>query len=384
MQSVDMKLSDIKPYDRNPRYNDEAVSAIAKSISEFGFLNPIVVDKDNVIICGHTRYKAAQQLGLVTVPVVVADWLSEDQVKAYRIADNKTSELATWNYEQLIAEIRDLEDASYDLSNLGFADDVLNDILARDEDDFLVMGETAPDAVPEMPEDVDPLSRRGEMYELGDHRLFCGSPLDLKHSSVMFEGGDAALYLARIRQWSEEVGETLDIAARHLFGSFYVMTANDDDMMNTRLMCDSCGLTFHESLLWLKSSFVQSQYQYQIQHEQVIYGWKEGNGHKWYSDRKQTNLLEYNNAPSGGVPVAMMIYLIRNSSASGEIVLNTFSETGSAVIACEQTRRKCRCFVETPQAADLVRRRWAEFVSGEGCDWSKITPILGKKTKGQS
>lgn len=380
MQSVDMKLSDIKPYDRNPRYNDAAVDAIAKSITEFGFLNPIVVDKDNVIICGHTRFKAAQQLGLLSVPVVVADWLSEDQVKAYRIADNKTSELATWNYEQLISEIRDLENASYDLSNLGFSEDVLSDILSHDEDDFLVMGETAPDALPVMP-DGEPVSKRGEMYELGDHRLFCGSPLDLKHACVMFDGGDAALYLARVKNWSEDIGETLDIAAQHLFGSFYVMT-NDENMMNVRMMCDSCGLTFHESLLWLKSNFTMSNYQYQIQHEGVIYGWKEGNGHKWYSDRKQSNLLEYNNAPSGDVPVAMLIYLIRNSSASGEIVLNTFSETGSTVIACEQTRRKCRCFVERPETADLIRRRWAEFVSGEGCDWTKITPVLGKKTKG--
>ena len=373
MQSVDMKLSDIKPYDRNPRYNDAAVDAIAKSITEFGFLNPIVVDKDNVIICGHTRFKAAQQLGLLSVPVVVADWLSEDQVNAYRIADNKTSELATWNYEQLISEIRDLENAS-------FSEDVLSDILSHDEDDFLVMGETAPDALPVMP-DGEPVSKRGEMYELGDHRLFCGSPLDLKHACVMFDGGDAALYLARVKNWSEDIGETLDIAAQHLFGSFYVMT-NDENMMNVRMMCDSCGLTFHESLLWLKSNFTMSNYQYQIQHEGVIYGWKEGNGHKWYSDRKQSNLLEYNNAPSGDVPVAMLIYLIRNSSASGEIVLNTFSETGSTVIACEQTRRKCRCFVERPEIADLIRCRWAEFVSGEGCDWTKITPVLGKKTKG--
>jgi len=182
-----------------------------------------------------------------------------------------------------------------------------------------------------------------------------------------------------VLNWSEEVGETLTFASQHLLGAFYVMT-DDSDLMNVRMCCDSCGLTFHESLLWLKSNYRMSEYQYQIQHEPCIYGWKEGCGHKWYSDRKQSNLLEYNNAPSGEAPVAMLVYLIRNSSASGEIVLNTFSRTGSVVIACEQTRRKCRCFVETPEVADLVRKRWAEFVSGVGCNWKNITPVIGKKS----
>jgi len=378
MQSIDLKLSEIIPYDRNPRFNDDAVDAIAKSIAEFGFLNPIVVDSNYVIICGHTRFKAAQKLGLVTVPVIVADNLSEDQVKAYRIADNKTSELATWDYGQLVQEIRDLEEQNYDLSNLGFSDDVLNDILSHDEEDFLVSGETPPDALPEM-DGEEPVSKIGEVYELGDHLLFCGDVNRARQSSVMFNSGDASLYLARVLNWSEEVGETLTFASQHLLGAFYVMT-DDSDLMNVRMCCDSCGLTFHESLLWLKSNYRMSEYQYQIQHEPCIYGWKEGCGHKWYSDRKQSNLLEYNNAPSGEAPVAMLVYLIRNSSASGEIVLNTFSRTGSVVIACEQTRRKCRCFVETPEVADLVRKRWAEFVSGVGCNWKNITPVIGKKS----
>ena len=378
MQSIDLKLSEIVPYDRNPRFNDDAVDAIAKSIAEFGFLNPIVVDSNYVIICGHTRFKAAQKLGLVTVPVIVADNLSEDQVKAYRIADNKTSELATWDYGQLVQEIRDLEEQNYDLSNLGFSDDVLNDILSHDEEDFLVSGETPPDALPEM-DGEEPVSKVGEVYELGDHLLFCGDVNRARQSGVMFNSGDASLYLARVLNWSEEVGETLTFASQHLLGAFYVMT-DDSDLMNVRMCCDSCGLTFHESLLWLKSNYRMSEYQYQIQHEPCIYGWKEGCGHKWYSDRKQSNLLEYNNAPSGEAPVAMLVYLIRNSSASGEIVLNTFSRTGSVVIACEQTRRKCRCFVETPEVADLVRKRWAEFVSGVGCNWKNITPVIGKKS----
>ena len=380
MQSIDLKLSEIIPYERNPRFNDDAVDAIAKSIAEFGFLNPIVVDSNHVIICGHTRFKAAQKLGLVSVPVIVADSLSEDQVKAYRIADNKTSELATWDYGQLVSEIRDLEEQNYDLSNLGFSEDVLNDILSHNEEDFLVMGETAPDALPELDMSCEPISKHGEVYELGDHLLFCGDLNRAKQTSVMFGSGDASLYLARVLNWSESVGDTLTFASQHLQGAFYVMS-DDKDLMNVRMCCDSCGLTFHESLLWLKSNFRLSEYQYQIQHEPIIYGWKEGCGHKWYSDRKQCNLLEYNNAPSGEVPVAMLIYLIRNSSASGEIVLNTFSNTGSAVIACEQTRRKCRCFVETARAADMVRRRWAEFVSGVGCNWKNITPVIGKKSK---
>ncbi len=162
------KLADIRPYDKNPRLNDNAVAAVAASIREFGFRQPIVVDTDGVIICGHTRYKAAVQLGLEKVPVHTAKDLTPEQIKAYRIADNKTGELAEWNYDLLPIELGELQSCNYDLGLLGFdAED-----LAKLLDPGVNEGLTDPDEVPEPPD--EPVTQPGDLWILGDHRLLCG------------------------------------------------------------------------------------------------------------------------------------------------------------------------------------------------------------------
>ena len=166
-----MKVTDIKPYDRNPRINDDAVDAVARSIEEFGWRAPIVVDKDMVIICGHTRLKAALKLGLGIVPVHVADNLTPEQAQAYRITDNKTGEIAEWDYSQLSLELNDLQAACFDLTALGFDEEDLLEILNGGKDD-VVEGETKVNAVPEVPEVS--VSRAGEIYQLGNHLLMCG------------------------------------------------------------------------------------------------------------------------------------------------------------------------------------------------------------------
>ena len=373
---VNLKLTDIKPYDKNPRFNDSGVDALAKGIAEFGFLNPIVIDKNHVIINGHTRYKAAQKLNLTTVPCIVRDDLSDDEVRALRIADNKVSEFATWDYDELALQVKELNDNDYDVTVLGFDDSVLENLLAKKEEDYLIVGETDPDALPVMSGKT--VSKPGEMYECGDHLLLCGDAANAASSNIIYSKGDAHLLLARVMEWDDHVGDVLEECSLHLSGTFYIMVDNDT-MLDVRMACDACELTTHETLLWLKNKYNISKYQYQILNENILYGWKEGCGHKWYSDRKQTNLLEYNNAPSGEAPIAMLIYLIRNSTCAGETVLNVLSKTGSALIACEQTRRKCRMIVESPDVCDLARRRWAEFKHGAGCDWKKLTPAVGGK-----
>lgn len=379
MEIKQVKLSEIFPYEKNPRFNEQAVEAIAQSITEFGFLNPIVVDKNMVIICGHTRYKAACLLKLDTVPILIADKLSDAQVKAYRIADNKTSEFATWNYEQLLAEINELQDADYNLSNLGFANDVLADLLYHEEEDIIWDGETPPDALPELFEDENN-SKMGAMYELGEHRLLVCDRCDNSLTSTLLYDGNAKLYLAQFWEWHNDVPIWLKNGSAGLSagGCFYVMVS-DADTLNARLSCRNCDLEVHETLLWLKSNFKTNNGTYQIQNDSVFYGWKPGASHKWYSDRKQTNLLQYNNAPSGYPPVALDVYLIRNSTLRHEIVFDNFSKTGNSIIACEQTGRRCRMIVDNPADADLIRKRWAEFVSGEGCNWQKLTPAINRK-----
>lgn len=153
MSEHEMKIelldpNELKPYDKNPRLNDEAVEAVATSIREFGFRSPIIVDNDRVIIAGHTRYKAALRLGLKEVPVLVADNLTSEQVRAYRIADNKTAEIAQWDYDLLPLELKELQDADFDLSLLGFDPDELDRLLNGPEEDAVAAGETEPDAMP--------------------------------------------------------------------------------------------------------------------------------------------------------------------------------------------------------------------------------------------
>ena len=152
MQIQNVPITSVKPYEKNPRFNDDAVDAVAKSIKEFGWQQPIVVDSEMVVIAGHTRLKAAERLGLTEVPVIIADNLTPEQVKAYRIADNKTGEIAEWNYDLLPFEIKDLQDANFDLSLLGFDSDELDKLLNGDTDKQVATGETEPDAVPDAPE----------------------------------------------------------------------------------------------------------------------------------------------------------------------------------------------------------------------------------------
>ncbi len=167
-------IGSIQPYHRNPRHNDDAVEAVAQSIAEFGFRQPIVVDSDSVIIVGHTRYKAAIRLGLDTVPVHVAD-LPSEKAKAYRLADNATNEIASWDDELMPLELQDLQTVGFDLSKLGFSQDALDNWLNGQRE-----GQVDPDAIPEPPDDA--ITQPGDIWILGDHRLMCGdsaSPADL-------------------------------------------------------------------------------------------------------------------------------------------------------------------------------------------------------------
>jgi hypothetical protein len=178
LKIIQMPIGTLLPYDKNPRVNDDAIGPVAKSISEFGFRSPIVVDKDNVIICGHTRLKAAQKLGLATVPVHVAADLSPEQVKALRLADNRTSELSRWDLELLGLEVEDLEQLNFSIEEFGFSELELNQIFG--EKDPVKQGKTNPDDIHETPQ--EPVSKRGEVYILGRHRLMCGTDLKLPES----------------------------------------------------------------------------------------------------------------------------------------------------------------------------------------------------------
>ena len=404
MQIVMRKLSELTPYAHNPRDNAGAVDAVARSIKEFGFRNPIILDRDGVIVAGHTRVKAAQALGLEEVPCIVADDLTPEQAKAFRIADNKTGEIAKWDFELLPIELKELQTDGFDLSLLGFDTEELESLLAGEDE--VATGETEPDAVPDAP-DI-PVSRPGEVYLLGNHRLMCGDSTSKEDTAKLMGGGKAALYLtdppynvalkgstgltiANDDMPADEFRMFLDkafgAAASVLEpGSAFYIFHGDSESANFRLAAAGAGLEVHETLYWVKNALVLGRFDYQYITESCLYGWTPGAAHRWFNDRSQTNALRFDKPRRNDVhpsmkPVEMLVYLVKNSSARGDVVLDNFGGSGSTLIACEQTGRMCRTMELDPRYCDVIRRRWAEFTHGEGCDWQALTPAEGGESE---
>ncbi|MDD5699296.1 MAG: DNA modification methylase [Victivallaceae bacterium] len=401
MQIEQKNINEIIPYEQNPRLNDDAVDAVANSIKEFGWRVPIIVDKDMVIICGHTRLKAAKQLGLTEVPVHVAADLPPEKVKAYRIADNQTGNIAEWDYDLLPLELADLQNMDFDLSLLGFDSDELDKILNGNE--VVTEGMTDPDEVPEVPD--EPVSRRGEIYQLGGHRLMCGDStgsvdvealmcgeqadmlLQDPPYNVAYEGGTADHLTIQNDNMDDAAffnfltaAFTNAVEAMKPGASYYIFHA-DSEGYNFRGACKAAGLRVRQCLVWKKDSLVLGRQDYLWIHEPILYGWKDGAAHNWYSDRTQTTVLEFDRPKKSELhpttkPVEMLLYLIKNSSQRGELVADFFGGSGSTLIAAEQTGRKAYLMELDEKYCDVIRKRWAEFTHGEGCDWQTLTPKI--------
>ena len=294
-----------------------------------------------------------------------------------------------------------MQDANFDLSLLGFDTDELDKLLNGDADKQVATGETEPDAVPEAPEVA--VSVRGEVYQLGEHRLMCGDSTDAADTAKLMGEDKAILYLVDppynvALQGSNGLtiqnDDMSDADFRKFLNSafkcasgvmepgavFYIFHS-DSESANFRLAAKENDLEVHETLYWINNSFVLGRFDYQYQSESALYGWKPGAAHNWYSDRCQTNLLHYdkpkcNDAHPSMKPVEMLVYLVQNSSKHGEIVLDNFGGSGSTLIACEQTGRVCRMMELDEKYCDVIRRRWAEFKYGEGCDWKRLTPAI--------
>jgi site-specific DNA-methyltransferase (adenine-specific) len=399
MQIEQRNINEIIPYEKNPRLNDDAVDAVVTSIREYGFRQPIVVDADGVIIVGHTRWKAAKKMGLETVPVHVAADLPPEKVKAYRIADNQTGNIAEWDYDLLPVELSELQAMDFDLSLLGFDADELDKLL--NGEDTVIEGMTDPDEVPEVPD--EPVSKRGEIYRLGSHRLMCGDStgsvdvdalmcgeqadllLQDPPYNVAYEGGtgmtiqndnmdDAAFFNFLTTAFTNAV-EVMKPGA-----SYYIFHA-DSEGYNFRGACKAAGLQVRQCLVWKKDTLVLGRQDYLWIHEPILYGWKDGAAHSWYSDRTQTTVLEFNRPKRSELhpttkPVEILVYLLKNSSQRGELVADFFGGSGSILIAAEQTGRKAYLMELDEKYCDVIRRRWAEFTNGEGCDWQALTPKI--------
>ena len=391
-----LKIADLKPYPNNPRVNDEAVAGVVASIREYGFIGAIIVNRDLVIINGHTRVKAMKEIGAESIPAIVVDHLTPEQEKALRIADNKTGEVAKWDMDLLKAEMKALQEAGFDMGALGFDTSELDELLGGTADE---MGQTDPDDAPEAPEVA--MSKPGEMYVLGQHLLLCGDSTRREDVAKVAGDGTVDCWLTdppynvsyegsnglTIQNDSMEDTKFREFL-RNAFGcaekamkpgaAFSVFHAASEGY-NFRGACFDVGLRVRESLVWKKNALVLGRQDYQWIHEPCLYGWKEGASHTWYGDRAQTTVMEFNKPKKNDVPptmkpTEMLVYLLKNSTKRGDVVFDTFGGSGSTIIACQQTGRVCRCVELDPKYCDVIRRRWAEHVHGEGCDWQTLTP----------
>jgi DNA modification methylase len=419
-------LEQIKPYDHNPRVNDGAVDAVIVSIRQFGWRQPIVVDGAGVIIAGHTRYKAAQKMGMTQVPVHVATELSPAQVKAYRIADNATGELAEWDYDLLPIELTGLQEDGFDLSLLGFDQEELQRIMSGDVQEGL----TDPDSMPAPPDAA--ITQPGDLWILGNHRLLCGDSSSVSDLDRLLDGAVIHLvntdppYNVKVEPRSNNAiaaglssfeathHQSMDLA-RHPGKSKPTqkkMRAKDRPLANdfvtdeafdglldawfgniTRVLEPGRGfyiwggyanlgnyppflkkheLYFSQGIVWDKQHPVLTRKDFMGAFEICFYGWKEGAAHKYYGPNNATDLWHVKKVNHQAMqhltqkPVDLAVRAIQYSSLAGENVLDLFGGSGSTLIAAEQTGRNAYLMELDPLYADLIVDRYQRFSGKPG------------------
>ena len=376
MNIVMMKISDIKEYENNPRKNDQAVEAVASSIRSFGFKVPIIIDSNNVIIAGHTRLKASKKLGYTEVPCLIASDLTSEQVKAFRLADNKVSELAEWDLDKLNEELSFIE---MDMEQFGFED--LEQELERDvlEDEF--------DENEELP--ITPYAKKGDIFLLGNHRLMCGDSTiaddvakltDGKQMDMIFTDppynvdyeGSTGMKIQNDKQKDEDFYNFLSSAFINMAksvkpgGAIYCCHA-DTEGLNFRTAFKNAGFKLAECLIWVKNSLVLGRQDYHWRHEPILYGWKEGGAHYFVDDRTQDTIWEYNKPKANNLhptmkPLELVGKAIKNSSRKGELILDLFGGSGSSLIASEQIERNAYLMELDERYVDVIVKRYLKFV----------------------
>ena len=389
IQIREIDVQSIKPYKNNPRRNDLAVKKVAESIRQFGFKVPIVLDKHYEIVAGHTRLKAAMELGLETVPCIIADDLTESQIKAFRLADNKTAELAEWDLDLLSEELAELSQLNLDFSMADFGFDLNIDaedlITEAEEDDF--------DAEQAVAEIETPISQRGDIWLLGKHCLMCGDSTSSEDIAKLMGGQQCDLVLTDPPYNVDYQGATKDKLKiqndkmaddkflKFLTDAFTLMYEHskngaaiyvfhaDSEGYNFRTAFKHAGYTLRQCLVWVKNSMVLGRQDYQWRHEPILYGWKDGASHNWYSDRKQTTVIEFDR-PQRNMkhptikPLGLVGYFIGNSSKAEDIVLDPFAGSFSTGIACVQTNRICYGMELDTKYVDVSVSRFIEHKGG--------------------
>ena len=375
------------PYERNARtHSPEQVAQIAASIQEFGFTNPILVDGDDGILAGHGRLAAAKDLALDQVPVIVLDHLSPAQRRAYVLADNKLALNAGWDEELLRIELDELQTLEFDLSLIGFSDEELAGLLSEIEE--LPPEETGdPDKVPEPP--AEPVTKPGDVWLLGRHRVMCGDSTNIQSLEAL-TGGGVDMWLTDPPYNLAYEGKTKDalkikndsmkdddfrqflrdayVAADSVMkpGAVFYIWHADSKGYNFRGAAVDAGWQVRQCLIWKKQVMVMGRQDYHWKHEPCLYGWKGGAGHLWATDRKQTTILEFDRPSRNGEhptmkPVALFEYQMLNNTKGGDKVLDSFGGSGTTLIAAEMNGRHA-CLMELdPRYCDVIVKRWQQF-----------------------
>lgn len=392
-----LPIGTLVPYARNSRtHSPEQIAQIAASIREFGFTNPVLIDARGGIVAGHGRVQAAQSLGLGSVPCLRLENLTEAQIRAYVIADNKLALNAGWDDAILADELRALKAEDFDIGLLGFNDDELADLLFETpapksgEDDVPNPADTA-------------ISQPGDLWMLGAHRLLCGDSCKPADVDLLMGGAladmaftdppygvdyangtahDSLVRCGKTHQRHRAIeNDALSDADQTAFwlaafqrlaaalrpgAAYYVCSPQGGRMMMMMQQMCLAGIPQRHEIIWLKNSMVLGRADYHYKHEPILYGWKEGAGHTWYGDRTQTSVWEFNKPQKSELhptmkPVELVEHALANSSKVGDVVIDLFGGSGTTLIAAEKTGRACRMMELDRHYSDVIVRRWQQY-----------------------
>ena len=378
-----VEIDKLIPYINNARtHSKEQINKLRSSLREFGFINPVIIGRDYGIIAGHGRVMAAREEGISEVPCVFVDHLTEAQKKAYIIADNRMALDAGWDEELLKVEIEALQAEAFDISLTGFGDDELSNLFGKDkdaieDDDYDLTAALEKAAFVE----------KGDVWVVGRHRLVCGDATSAEDVALLMDGKKANLIVTdppygvsfksnsgltikndsmKDEEFYNFLHKSFENMVAHLEsgGSAYVFHADTEGLTFRKAFIDA-GFHLAGVCIWSKNSLVLGRSDYQWQHEPVLYGFLKNGKHRWYSDRKQTTIWNFNkpkrneNHPTSK-PLDLLSYPIRNSSQENAIVIDTFGGSGSTLMACEQTNRICFTMELDEKYASVILRRYVE------------------------
>ena len=406
-----VQTAKLVPYVNNARtHSPEQIMKLRSSLREFGFINPVIIDRDYNVIAGHGRIMAAKEEGIDEVPCVFVDYLTEAQKKAYIIADNRMAMDAGWDEELLRIEIEALQAEDFNIALTGFEEQELADLFASDdksdvEDDNFDLNEALEKAT---------FVQRGDVWQVGRHRLMCGDATSAEDMETLMDGKKANLILTdppygvsftssdglsiqndsiKGEEFYNFLLKAFQNMAAHLEkgGAAYVFHADTEGLNFRRAFIDA-GFHLAGCCIWVKNSLVLGRSDYQWQHEPVLYGFLKNGKHSWFADRSQTTIWNFNkpkrnkNHPTSK-PLDLLAYPIGNSTQANSIVVDTFGGSGSTLMACEQTNRICHMMELDEKYASVILRRYVEdtndaenvFVirDGEKIPYSELVKEIG-------